>query len=378
MIHQSYACGPLQCTEHFLPVEVEGVGEVEIYGKLCWRGELNEDDTVQVVIHGGTYSSLYWHDEEQPWINRYPIMATNAGFVTFTIDRMGNGRSTHPPGDLVTTETNADAVYGVVQALRAGDIGGVAFNRFMAVGHCSGSLIAIEIAANQESYPGAFDGLILTGFIHAINFGTVFSGESTYLGPNEDYPGDSVYGYPSYVEPSDGWEDREKYYYDGLNGWGLPTYRDDVMQRDVETLGHSSLGDIAALGDLSVLMNPESTAEEILAALFEGKYYDPQTLNIDVPVLIVVGEFDGVYCSLPDTDSTEEPLAGDCSSSEAILALESDWYSEATCLEAVVIPGTGHSINLHTSAFYSNAVMNSWALAYVGNDASKPPFITCP
>lgn len=60
------------------------------------------------------------------------------------------------------------------------------------------------------------------------------------------------------------------------------------------------------------------------------------------------------------------PLATDCSSRAALVAEERPYYAGALCLDAVVMPGVGHDVNLHPSAPEFRAKVIAWADAVTG------------
>jgi len=65
--------------------------------------------------------------------------------------------------------------------------------------------------------------------------------------------------------------------------------------------------------------------------------------RIKVPVLVVVGQHDRLICG-------PEAGASDCSSSAALLAGERPYYAPKADLQALVVPDTGHVLNLHRTA----------------------------
>ncbi|MBN2530754.1 MAG: alpha/beta hydrolase [Deltaproteobacteria bacterium] len=367
------------CSDHTIAVTLPSVGiDATIAGTLCWRGPLNSTRTVQILLHGGTYDRHYWEDAGQPWRYRYGSIATAAGFATFSMDRLGTGLSSHPPGDLVTPRANADAVYGVIEALKGGDIEDVHFERVMLVAHSLGSVVAVEVASDPASYPNAVDGIILTGFLHAVNI-TGFTAlyESQQLGPNDAYPGDSVYGISSYFTSLDGWENRlDAFYLDKVNELGWPTVDYDVVMRDEAVKSTGTTGEAAVLGNPAVLFNPESTIDEIVGAIMEGEFFSSKSLGISVPVLVVMGQRDAAFCNVPTLPT--DPFAADCSSAEALMAHEAPFYSPAACLQAVAIANAAHCLNLHTNVLVTDAAMLTWASLYVGANAGRPAPIACP
>jgi len=75
-----------------------------------------------------------------------------------------------------------------------------------------------------------------------------------------------------------------------------------------------------------------------------------------VPVLVAVGQEDSLLCGLGATN---------CSSAASVLQAEAPFYSAQAQLQAVVIPGSGHDLNLHKSAplWFASAI--AWAYQYV-------------
>src|SRR5262249_47501186 len=131
-----------------------------VAGQLCYKP--NNKNIVHLLASGATYSRAYWDFPLQPQRYSYVRALTNAGYATFNFDRIGIGESDHPPADQVTVQANAFVVHQIVQALRDGRLGN--FVKVILVGHSLGSGIAI-IESGQY---GDVDGLILTGFLHAL------------------------------------------------------------------------------------------------------------------------------------------------------------------------------------------------------------------
>jgi pimeloyl-ACP methyl ester carboxylesterase len=121
--------------------------------------------TVQVLLHGLNYSHLYWDFQFQPDRYSYVRWANRAGFATFNLDRIGVGRSSHPPSGAVTLQSNALTIHQVVTALRGSLPAGPGYHQVMLVGHSFGS----EIAKQEASRYGDVDALVLTGNGHRIS-----------------------------------------------------------------------------------------------------------------------------------------------------------------------------------------------------------------
>lgn len=79
------------------------------------------------------------------------------------------------------------------------------------------------------------------------------------------------------------------------------------------------------------------------------------SLQIDVPVLDVIGQRDSVFCAADGVD---------CSSAETVRRVEASYYSAAAQLRMVVIPATGHDLNLHVTAPIWYGLSLVWTLEH--------------
>ncbi len=162
--------GGLRCEELSFDVSL-APGDPTVYsvfGVLCSRGSLH-NKTIQIALHGATYSHLYWDWPFQPETYSYVRRATAAGYAVFNIDRIGIGQSDRPAAEAVTIASNAHVVHQIVQELRGGGLVVPSFGRIRAkrvalVGHSLGSVIAIQEAATY----GDVDGIVLTGVSHTL------------------------------------------------------------------------------------------------------------------------------------------------------------------------------------------------------------------
>jgi pimeloyl-ACP methyl ester carboxylesterase len=81
--------------------------------------------------------------------------------ATLSIDRIGSGLSSKPPGVENTISAQADVLRQVIAAVRNGLAGGVRFFRVVLIGHSLGSVVAGYEAARY----GDVDAVVLTGYI---------------------------------------------------------------------------------------------------------------------------------------------------------------------------------------------------------------------
>src|SRR5260370_234733 len=127
-----------------------------IYGKLCSPAQ-GPSSTIQLLIHGATYGSIYWDFPYQPQTYSYVDAMTRAGYSTFSYDRIGVGRSSHPSSKEITIPSDAFVAHQLVQDLLAGRIGHSQhkFARVVLVGHSVGTMIAAVEAAHYHYVAGA-------------------------------------------------------------------------------------------------------------------------------------------------------------------------------------------------------------------------------
>jgi hypothetical protein len=98
-------------------------------------------DTVQLLVHGLTYTKSYWdglgyESYDYSWID----YASQQGYPTLAIDQLGNGDSSHPDALLATQQTlQVEIIHEIITMLRAGSIpnaalSGNAFSKVLYVG----------------------------------------------------------------------------------------------------------------------------------------------------------------------------------------------------------------------------------------------------
>ncbi len=279
-----------------------------IYGKLCTPAQ-GPSSTVQLLIHGATYGSIYWEWPYQPEIYSYVDAMTRAGYSTFNYDRIGVGRSSHPPGKEITTPSDAFVAHQLVQDLLAGRIGRGQhkFERVVLVSHSLGAVIAGVEAATYHDVAG----VVITGQVQHYSPSGEAAAEETLYPANQDARFKELQLDSGYLTTRPGTRTQDFYY--------LPTSTAEVRQVDEDTKETTTMSEF-----------------ETFAPFFEGI-----TLQIEVPVLDVVGQNDTMNCA---------PDGADCTSSATLQRAEAPFYSPAAHLEAVVIPDTGHSLNMHTTA----------------------------
>ncbi|MEQ8751502.1 MAG: hypothetical protein RIC52_17180, partial [Amphiplicatus sp.] len=86
--------------------------------------------------------------------------------------------------------------------------------------------------------------------------------------------------------------------------------------------------------------------------------YEAATLSIDVPVLLVLGEYDGFFCLQAGNGGLDN-----CASNATLDASERVFFPLSPDFEAWVQQEAGHNNNLHFNAEGWFAKANDWALA---------------
>ncbi|GLW66946.1 alpha/beta hydrolase [Actinomadura rubrobrunea] len=275
--------------------------------------------TVQVLLPGLTYDRRYWTLPE-PY--NYAHHLCRAGYAVLAMDRIGTGASTRPPSEQVCTDNHVHVLHQIVQALRKGEHTDVAFDRVITVGHSYGSGIAIVEAARHQDV----DGVVVSGMLHAttplyekVRAFFHHASEDPILAPKA---------------PPGGWPE-----------WYMtqrPGYRARMLEHadtiDPEISAHNEqIKATATLGE-----------GESLPMTYEAAY----SRAIKVPVLVVVGEHDALFGG---------EGAGFPPETAAVHAFEESFYAPEARLETHVLPGAGHSLNLHRNATDWFEIVRKWA-----------------
>lgn len=338
------------CTSSRIPVELKPgivvapgtnlglpLGQQYVFVKLCIPLGRPVPQTVQLLVHGITYDHRYWNiaDPADPQGNRYSweYAAAQAGYATAAIDRIGDGQSSHPLSAFVDIDSNAEAVHDVVQALRAGTVaapGGahLAFGNVVLVGHSYGSMIGwIESSRFND-----VDALLLTGVSHNVReLVDPLNIESGVYPASLDPQFKGTLLDPGYVTPLPGAQ-RRLFYAPGTD------VDPRIIARDAATKGTFSQFEIANY-----------------PIIFRTK------LNIRVPVLIVDGSKDGLFCHQTLLD-----LGAPCQSAATLIRSERPWYGpNLPSLDAFIVPGAGHDINAFRSSQQTFDLSMTWLAAKV-------------
>jgi len=142
-------------------------GTYSISGTLCTPKSGDPGNgKIQLLVHGIGFDSSYWDfasSEKGEDYYSYVAAAADAGHSTFRYDRLGTGLSEHPADtfNVVQASTDVAILTEIVKMLKAGKVGGKAYNSIAAIGHSYGS---VQTQTITQRVPDAFDTVILTGF----------------------------------------------------------------------------------------------------------------------------------------------------------------------------------------------------------------------
>ncbi|WP_437727008.1 alpha/beta hydrolase [Sorangium sp. So ce861] len=287
--------------------------DYEVAAELCVPQD-SPRDTVLLTVHGATYSSVYWDFPYRP--DRYSFVryANAAGYATLNFDRIGTGDSDRPPSLQVTPTAQAYVHHQLAEALRSGELGH-AWSRVVLVGHSLGSIISVQQAATYHDV----DGVVVTGFLHTYGPGLpqlLLNIHPAALDPSFAGSGLDL----GYLTTRPGTRGPTFYY--------LPNADPAVIALDEATKGLGTSGELAEFA----LVNTALTS-----------------LQVDAPVLTVVGRHDTVFCGIAPCGTL---LSG--------TTLEPAAYAPAAELEIVVVPNAGHDLNLQINAPTAYAAIRGW------------------
>jgi pimeloyl-ACP methyl ester carboxylesterase len=320
-----------QCEAMQVPVSLAQVPSATLYGELCMRAGTTPS-SVQLLVHGATYNGYYNDWPYRPSFYSYVRQMTDAGYATFELERLGYGRSTHPDSTLMTLQNETEALHQVVEKLRGGQIGGRAFSRVIWVGHSLGTLYGWLEASVAEDV----DAFVLTGLLHTVKPSWLTLAFASAYSANQD-PKFATLGYDSG-------------YLTFVAGTRGPLfYLASGAQPDVIALDER-LKDTVSGTEFGMAV-PLFNSPPVLTAPSQA---------IKVPTLLVVGEHDRVMCTF------EGDPDGLVCNQHNVVTQEAPYYSNVTRLHVLVVPNTGHDLQLHLSAPATGEAILDWLETELG------------
>jgi pimeloyl-ACP methyl ester carboxylesterase len=332
-----------KCRQIEIPVALgEGApADQRIVGDLCeptGYAHGTGPTTIQLLVHGITYNAGYWSfPDPTGGTDRYNYVAhaLQAGFATLAIDRVGSTRSSKPPSEQLTIDSNAYSVHQVVQAIRSGAItrtDGATFSKVVYVGHSYGTWTGwFEVGRYNDVDAAVFTAASSKGAPTAL---------ANALGSL----------YPASSDP--------RFAGQGLDPGYLTTMPDHRYQAFYAP----------AEADPAVVAHDEETKATVTASELQN-FRDILTTrqNIRVPVFLVAGTDDSLFCrenfgndqlnqaSQPAEDNTlldtgeESGLrfgATRCDTPAHLIADEREHLGpNVPSIDAFILQGAGHDLN---------------------------------
>jgi len=314
------------CTRHDLDVALVPADPTSyrVAGWLCATAPY-VGQTVILASPPGLATHAYWDWPVDKDTYSFVRHATRAGFAVFNYDRIGTGESDRPAAVLVSVQTEAYLQHQLVERLRGGDIGGVAFGNVALAGNSLSTLINIFQA---EAYDDV-DGLINTGIV---------------VGPSPIGLAELFMAfYPAQADPKFAGRD------------DIPLGYATTQPGSRDQFFHLPAADPATVA-LDEALKDTATAGE---AVTFGTWY-PLTRLVRVPVLSVIGDHDGLAClTVCESGGPEETK-------------EQLFWSSATCFEMQIVPSAGHFLQLQpNSAAAFEGIGLDWLTRRVGLDTAQ-------
>ncbi|WP_405166334.1 alpha/beta fold hydrolase [Nocardia sp. NBC_01499] len=299
---------PNNCSAVTFPVPPTG----NLAATLCMPS--TPTSTIMVLMPGSNYNHTYWDFPYAPETYNFRRAMNAAGYATLVVDRFGDGASTRPPSATLTATGSVIALHQLVGAVRQGLPGVQPFSKIITGGHSLSSGVAvIEASTNHD-----VDGVLLTGFSHALNIVGTLGVVSTYYSAAGD-PKFAGQGYdPGYLTTRPGTRAGDFY--------GAGDYDPAVLATDEATKEVFSLTEY-----------PDGLTSTL----------PPTTNFIDVPVMVVNGSEDRLCLNA-------------CASTATLAAEEAPYFGPAAKLRTFVLPGSGHSVNLALNTGAYQAAVSDW------------------
>lgn len=116
---------------------------------------------LRILVHGANSDHRYWDFPIDADRYSYVQWSHEHGIATLTIDRIGCGASSHPPGVENTIEAQVETLHRLVSAVRTGLTDVPPFEKLVLIGASLGSVICGAEAAKYADV----DAVVLTAYI---------------------------------------------------------------------------------------------------------------------------------------------------------------------------------------------------------------------
>ncbi|CAJ2513492.1 Uu.00g016110.m01.CDS01 [Anthostomella pinea] len=262
--------------------------------------------TLQVLTHGIGFDRSYWDFPLNNYNYSYVNAAIAKGYSTFAFDRLGIHQSSHgEPVNEIQSWLEIAALRSLTAMLRQATLPGVTthYDKIVHVGHSFGSIQTYGLTAMD---PTISDGIALTGFSQAPMYAAYFLLGGNFVEANgaayalKDYPN----GYLAAGDAS-----------------GVQTNFFALGEFDPAVLAEAYMtGQPVTVGELLTLSGPAASNNS-----FGG------------PVLVITGDRDIPFCG------------GNCLAADPSPSSSKQYFGNTSDFETVIVPATGHGLNLQYS-----------------------------
>jgi pimeloyl-ACP methyl ester carboxylesterase len=286
-----------------------------IKGTLCVPAFYLGDKSVDILTHGALTNKSYWDFPVNPHQYSYVKKVLLSGRATFAYDQLGDGGSSKPVSTDITAAGTSYILHQLVSWLRNDKH----YAEVNSVGHSIGAAIAINEAATYNDV----DRLVVTSLLHVTT-------------PGQQVVGQSVY--PANLDPQ-------------FAGQGLDDGYITNIPGTRATIAYSSAADPTVIAydeaHKDITSGPMQF-ENIVQTLTPAA--SNISLGVRVPVLVVVGKNDLLFCS----------GAVNCNSNASVRQNEAPYFANAPSLTIQTVANTGHSLALHPTAGLSYFGIRTW------------------
>ncbi|KAF8168828.1 hypothetical protein K438DRAFT_1431542, partial [Mycena galopus ATCC 62051] len=275
-----------------------------IYGVFCQPDVGNE--VLQLLAHGFSYTSQYWSPPIEEFRNySYAAFSCERGLPSLAVDLLSAGLSSRPANASdVQFATSAAALSQLAQYLKSASIlpGVKPFQKIIGIGHSLGSAL-FDFSAIVDGVQSPFDALVLTSILT--------------VGPNDPPILSSL----------------------------VP-----IAARDADPLRWGALDPAyVTINDRTTFYPADPTAYSPRMLLFDGFTKDVGPLNLPAQlnsVSIPAVNYTGAVAKVVGAEDQVLCTADRCVDVEALKAAEQVVWPAAKSVEVLVLPGSGHDLNL--------------------------------
>jgi len=295
-------------------------GTAQINAELCLP--TGGATTVELLSHGGTYKGVgtgsYW---DAPTTLRgshsYMNEALAAGHAVFVYDEPGAGASSHPLSVTLTVDQQVYVLHMLVGWLRHRG-----FAKIIEVGHSYGSILSTDELAKFNDA----DALVVTGIAH----GPLAAGGFAKILPGGFWP--------AATDPKFAGTTLDVGYLTTVPGARTGAFYSPSGDPALEQWDETDAKDMLAAPAMAVAI----ASIEVLAPLNISD-------QVRVPVLVVLGEQDTIFCSGPLVVCQYGNQTDMVHDNPTLRANEVPYYAAAPSMRVLSVPKAGHDVTLYNT-----------------------------